>query len=571
MTDQGARWQGWAGGLLGLAVFAMAAVRVLAGEAGGLERVYCLVVLLCLAVAAAALSGRPGFGLFLAGVLGLILRYASDTKVALLHAPLLMPDLRHAFDPQTLSVFLHYEGIVRAGLGAGLGGAMVLALAWRWNGPDRWRRVASWPRRTLARAAASAAVVLLAGFTLGPHGPFARLHALQVWEFLLSTGPNPLTAFFLSTTRMQVQLPSYDPAAAALRDWSAPAPPPSARRPDLLAVLEESTFPPRLLALCDRPECDAALFAEDARTVGGGDLRVHTYGGATWVTEFAFLAGLPHTLFGPAGIYAPYDLAPRLRHSLVRTLKAQGYRTVAIYPMRRDFGNAQAAYAAYGFDALYDAVDLGLRWESPDTEYAQRVAEIWQRERAQAGEAPLFVFALTMRQHGPHRDPLESLPPPFNRPLFPQADAATNLALGNYLARLHQSDAAMPTFEHLVLDGPRPGVLLHFGDHQPAFDGLEMGLEKRVPPGLEGIAHSLTYYRIKASGTAAPLPRYALTDVSFLGGLLLQAAGLDPGPYFGANVRLREACAGRFLECPDAATLQSYYAEVFGRQGVLAR
>ena len=67
-----------------------------------------------------------------------------------------------------------------------------------------------------------------------------------------------------------------------------------------------------------------------------------------------------------------------------------------------------------------------------------------------------------------------------------------------------------------------------------------------------------------------PVP-FPLSDDELAALRAEKAAGLDPGPYFGANVRLREACAGRFLECPDAATLQSYYAEVFDRQGVLAR
>ena len=33
-------------------------------------------------------------------------------------------------------------------------------------------------------------------------------------------------------------------------------------------------------------------------------------------------AGLPHTLFGPAGVYAPYNLVPRLHTSLPRVLRA---------------------------------------------------------------------------------------------------------------------------------------------------------------------------------------------------------------------------------------------------------
>ena len=164
----------------------MAAVRVLAGEAGGLERVYCLVVLLCLALAAAALSGRPGFGLFLAGVLGLILRYASDTKVALLHAPLLMPDLRTPSIRRPLSVFLHYGASCAPGWCRP--GRMVLALAGAGmarTGGGAWPRGRGGPGagRGIGRGGAAGRL------HPGAARSFARLHALRVWGFCSAPAP----------------------------------------------------------------------------------------------------------------------------------------------------------------------------------------------------------------------------------------------------------------------------------------------------------------------------------------------------------------------------------------------
>ena len=127
----------------------------------------------------------------------------------------------------------------------------------------------------------------------------------------------------------------------------------------------------------------------------------------------------------------------------------------------------------------------------------------------------------------------------------------------------------MPTFEHLVLDGRARASCCTSATTSPPSTVWKWGWKARAA-GLEAspLAHLLPH---QGQRRRRALPRYALTDVSFLGGLLLQAAGPRPRPSFGANVRLREACAGRFLECPDAATLQSYYAEVFDRQGVLAR
>ena len=209
---------------------------------------------------------------------------------------------------------------------------------------------------------------------------------------------------------MRVTLPPQDGDAAAY-DWGGgDAQAPVKQRPDLVAVLEESTLDPRSWADCTSPRCRFDLFGADDYTRAHGLLRVHTYGGGTWTSEFAFLAGLPHTLFGPAGLYAPYNLAPRLRESLPRRLKALGYRTVAVYPMPRRFVRAAEAYAEYGFDEFHDARELGIEWETTDLQLVDKVEEIHRRLRAE-DDRPLFLMqaftlagsVVSLRKQGDNR------------------------------------------------------------------------------------------------------------------------------------------------------------------------
>ncbi|MEO8673064.1 MAG: sulfatase-like hydrolase/transferase [Tahibacter sp.] len=153
--------------------------------------------------------------------------------------------------------------------------------------------------------------------------------------------------------------------------WTLPAPEvaPSTQRPDIFVVLEESTFDPCVLPQCDITECALPEFFDaDARTVASGPLLVHTFGGATYTSEFASLSGLPHTLFGAAGRYAPYKLAPLMRGTLPARLAELGYRSVAIYPIYGEFLKARHAHANYGFDAFHDAAELGLDWGSHDAQ-----------------------------------------------------------------------------------------------------------------------------------------------------------------------------------------------------------
>src|SRR3546814_664393 len=152
-----------------------------------------------------------------------------------------------------------------------------------------------------------------------------------------------------------------------------------------------------------------AMFTPDSRTLAHGLLGLHNFGGGTWVSEFALITGLAHTLFGNAGLYAPYNLAPLVQFSIAKSLKAQGYRVVGLYPTSADFLNGSNAYHAYGFYALYDGVDLGLPWHARDEQVFDLFWKLYQQEKQAHPGQPLFFMVLTLHQHGPHMDALRTL------------------------------------------------------------------------------------------------------------------------------------------------------------------
>ena len=67
-----------------------------------------------------------------------------------------------------------------------------------------------------------------------------------------------------------------------------------------------------------------------------------------------------------------------------------------------------------------------------------------------------------------------------------------------------------------------------------------------------------------AAGPAAPL------DITYLGAIVLEAAGLPLDPLFDANRRMRRLCDGRLTDCPDQALTNSYRAHLY-RDLVAAR
>ena len=95
-----------------------------------------------------------------------------------------------------------------------------------------------------------------------------------------------------------------------------------------------------------------AMHQPDDTTRELGRLRTHSWGGSTWLTEFAMLTGLSHQNFGPSGNGVYYTVTPNLRFSLPKTLKQSGYHTVVLTGAPKAFYNAERAYYDLGFDQV---------------------------------------------------------------------------------------------------------------------------------------------------------------------------------------------------------------------------
>lgn len=530
------------------------------------EAAFAACVLIALIVAMIALSGRLAFGLIAGSAPMLLLEAAARLKFRYLGTPLLAPDLIYYLNAQILATLTRYPLIV-----ASIVAAITLvpgALAVAWFG-DR-KPAARW-RTRIARGAGIAAGITALIIAMNPRGPFAAVQAKGMW--LAMNDDSFISDFLISFRSTRVTAPRYDLADASQFDWRDNATSTAIAtkvKPDIVVVLEESTFDPRMLSVCTSPLCDRRMFHTDASTIANGFLEVHTWGGGTWTTEFAFLTGLPHDLFGPAGIYAPFNLAPRIHYTLARALRADGYRTVAIYPPDGDFLNGRAAYANYGFDAFYGGEQVGLGWHSGDADLVRTFARVFAIEKVKAHGAPVFLFMLTLHQHGPHMTPLAQLPPPYDKPLFTgriardkALDDWLNLNLGNYLQRLDESDRAEAALEEMLRKDDRPALLAHFGDHQPSFDGAINVLRKHLPVPVADPT-MVTYYMVKGFNLPVQRADYPVLDIAFLGSLLMDSAGLHKDAFFTANALLRERCRGHDIDCRDAALLRSWRADVFG-------
>lgn len=542
---------------------AICAFQITLREPQPAEQYYVITLFLCVFAILAFVTNRVIFASFVSGSLFWGLEALSNMKMQYLHWPLMPADFIYFTRESLLQTLSQYPNLIELTAAIFIVAPVLFWLTWHFNTvravPTAYRRY-SLPIRTIGLTAS----LLALWWCLQPTGPFASVYKGGVWDNLVKKGP--LTTLFVNLRNLNPELPLTDKSVPNSVDWQTQpvvATTESAHiRPDIIQILEESTANPLIYQACSVPQCQVSLFEPDQYTRTHGLLQVHTYGGGTWMSEFAAISGMPHNIFGNSGAYAPFVLAPRLQDSLPRQLKRLGYLTIAIYPTDANFVNARNAYKAYGFDLSYDARSLGipLSWHIPDEELFAAAKRIYNEHKSP--DQPIFLFILTIAQHGPHNNqPIAQLQPPFNRELFPSLPRPEETALTTYLSRLRDSSTAMESLEHYFLRRSEPTIVTHFGDHQANLGKLTY----EVPPTPDQKDSELTYFMLKSNFKGPTIQPYNVTDIAYLPSIILSASGLPKDTYFTALSNLERYCDGKYTACNNKELLQSYYHLIFNK------
>jgi len=197
-----------------------------------------------------------------------------------------------------------------------------------------------------------------------------------------------------------------------------------------------------------------------------GRLEVPCWGANTVRTEFAVLSGLSEDAIG-FDRFNPYHSFARVPiNSLAWRMRAEGYRTVCVHPFDRTFYARDRVMANLGFDLFLgeEAFEDASRINGyvTDVEVARKIVEIIGAEGPK-----VFVFSITMENHGPWSTPCER--PIAN--LLPEAGlpAGEKLALERYLQSLRNADEMLGILMQALSAERTQGMLAFYGDHLPAF------------------------------------------------------------------------------------------------------
>jgi hypothetical protein len=238
---------------------------------------------------------------------------------------------------------------------------------------------------------------------------------------------------------------------------------PAATQPALVVVQSESFFDARRFHRGIPSTILQRFDACSASAVQAGQLAVPGWGANTVRTEFAVLTGLAEHALGFDRFNPYFAFARKPVGSLAWRLRAQGYRTLCLHPFDRSFYSRHRTLRNLGFEQFLD--------ERAFAGAARRGAYVSDAALARfAAEAlddarePLFLFLITMENHGPwHIRPDSS---GDEAPaLIPDTD---DLGLRNYLEGLKGADAMLGILTDALARHKRCGELVFYGDHLPS-------------------------------------------------------------------------------------------------------
>jgi len=230
------------------------------------------------------------------------------------------------------------------------------------------------------------------------------------------------------------------------------------RRPDIIMVMSESFWDPTRLP--------GVTFSSDPiekiRSVQSGNIFSPEFGGMTANVEFEALTGFSNA-------FLPYGSIPYQQYvrghvpTLPAFLKNQGYDTQALHPFEGWFWNRKEVYKSFGFnnfesiETLPPMAKRGLL--ASDDAVIDRIMV-----DADKAEKPLFMFAVTLQNHGPYE------PGRYGGEEISvegSMDAWTRGSIATFAQGMKDSDKSLARLLEWAEKRDRPTVIAYWGDHLP--------------------------------------------------------------------------------------------------------
>lgn len=197
-----------------------------------------------------------------------------------------------------------------------------------------------------------------------------------------------------------------------------------------------------------------------------GKLSVPAWGANTMRTEFSFLTGLKYEEMGLYRYY-PYQYLHKMPiASLAKLLQSQGYHCVCIHPHPASFFGRDRIFPQMGFDQFIDIQSFDTKQTFgpyiSDQAVTNKILEISN----EYNDKPLFIFAITMENHGPLH--LEKTSKEEQEAYYSKAPIEQVNDLTVYLRHLKNADKMVKQLTSAYQQSDKPSTLCFYGDHIPS-------------------------------------------------------------------------------------------------------
>ncbi|AKI01902.1 Sulfatase [Hoeflea sp. IMCC20628] len=325
-------------------------------------------------------------------------------------------------------------------------------------------------------------------------------------------------------------------------------------KPDLFVVLSESQTD---LSRLNQYGIDQQ-FSQQFKSADGKHraLRVETFGGGTWISNFSLMTGLSSLDFGWRAPYLTTAMEGKIHQSLATELSRCGYRTAVLMPMDHGFVNEGPFLESIGFDEVLDFNRIGATQYAHHDRFYFEAARAFIEEHRKTDGRPLFLEVQTMFAHSPYSDHL--------------ADSDSEISgesgifeLDEYVRRVAQSQKDFEWYlgQAEAESKDHPSIVLEFGDHQ-SFATRELVHHLYPDFAIDELTSSAyqTYYTVHGMGIELDMGPfdYANLDIGYLGVSLLEAAGMAKSPMFADLAALRDRCEGKLHFCADRAAVDRH-------------
>jgi len=266
-----------------------------------------------------------------------------------------------------------------------------------------------------------------------------------------------------------------------------------------------------------------------------GALDVSTYGGGTANSEFEFLTG-NSMAFLPSGSVPYLQYVDEKSGSLAWILKDNGYSTVAVHPYLGSGWSRPQAYERLGFDRFVTIDDFDspeyIREYISDKSSFDKVIELFE----QKGDSPIFVFNVTMQNHGGYGESHANFTEDVRLNEYPGRFPETE----QYLSLIGRTDEAVQGLIDYFSACDEPTIILFFGDHAPSMKNgfLETLLDSSMadlPPETMQKLYRTEYFIWANYDIVEAQDRDLSTN--YLSTVLLDTAGIELPGY---NVYLKD-------------------------------